>query len=367
MKRAVYAGSFDPITNGHLSIVEMGAELFDELTVAIGTNPDKKSYFPLEERLEMLKMSLRLFQNVRIDSFQNQYLVNYASSIGAKYILRGIRSGADYEYERSYRHINNDLNPNIKTVFLMPDRPISEISSSFVRGLMGYDGWEDVLEKYVPRYVYNKFLIRFEGLKKRWESLWQKIGASGNGNDSYMELLSLYGENHRAYHNFVHVASMLREFDEVRDYIENPEQFEIAIWYHDAIYNTKEKNNEEKSAELAQKTLIKAGIKPEFINNVTKLILATKHQETPQKTDEQYLIDLDLSILRESQREFDEYELDVREEYSWVPEETFKAKRAEILQFFLDRDNIYLTELFRNKYKDQAIKNLTKSIEKLKS
>ena len=130
MKKAIYAGSFDPPTNGHLWMIEQGARLFGELIVAIGVNPDKEYTFSLDERVEVLKNITRKCQNIRIDTFENQFLVDYARSVGAAYILRGIRSESDYEYERAMRNINSDLDPNIVTVFLMPPREIAEINSS---------------------------------------------------------------------------------------------------------------------------------------------------------------------------------------------------------------------------------------------
>ena len=161
MKKGVYAGSFDPPTNGHLWMMEQGAKLFDELIVAIGINPDKKYTFSLDERIEMLRKITKKCQNTTVDTYENQFLVNYARSVGAGYILRGIRSESDYEYERVMRNINSDLDPNIVTVFLMPPREIAEISSSFVRGLVGPEGWEKIIKKYVPEPVYEKFLEKF--------------------------------------------------------------------------------------------------------------------------------------------------------------------------------------------------------------
>ena len=118
--KGVYAGSFDPITNGHLWMIKKGAKLFDALIIAIGVNTDKKCTFSLEERLQMIQDSTQDFPNVHISSFENQFLVDYAGSVEAEFILRGIRTGADYEYERGMRHINEDLNPGITTNFLMP-------------------------------------------------------------------------------------------------------------------------------------------------------------------------------------------------------------------------------------------------------
>jgi len=161
MKKGVYAGSFDPPTNGHLWMIQQGATLFDELIVAIGINPEKKYTFSLDERFEMLKEITKRCQNTEVDTYENQFLVNYASSVGACYILRGIRTEGDYENERGMRNINSDLNPNILTVFLMPPREISEITSSFVKGLIGPEGWEKIIQKYIPEPIHEKFLEKF--------------------------------------------------------------------------------------------------------------------------------------------------------------------------------------------------------------
>jgi len=161
MRKGVYAGSFDPPTNGHLWMIEQGAQIFDELIVAIGINPAKEYAFSFDERVEMLRKLTKQYHNVTVDSFENEFLVNYAKSVGADYVLRGIRSQGDYEYERVMRNINSDLNPNIMTVFLMPPREIAEVSSSFVKGLIGPKGWEKTIMKYVPEPVYARFLKKF--------------------------------------------------------------------------------------------------------------------------------------------------------------------------------------------------------------
>jgi pantetheine-phosphate adenylyltransferase len=153
----VYAGSFDPLTIGHLWMIEQGVGLFDRLIVSVGINPDKRYTFTLEDRLVMLRESLREFRGVSITSFSNRYLIDYAQSIGATHILRGIRSGSDYEFERTMRNIIGDLDSTICSVFLMPPRDIAEVSSSMVKGLVGPKGWQKVVRKYVPEPVYRRF------------------------------------------------------------------------------------------------------------------------------------------------------------------------------------------------------------------
>jgi pantetheine-phosphate adenylyltransferase len=148
----VYAGSFDPLTIGHLWMIEQGVTLFDRLIVAVGINPDKHYTFSLAERMVMLRESLKQYRNLSVTSFTNRYLIDYA------HILRGIRSESDYEFERTMRNINGDLDSRICSVFLMPPRDIAEVSSSMVKGLVGPKGWQKVVRKYVPDPVYHRLL-----------------------------------------------------------------------------------------------------------------------------------------------------------------------------------------------------------------
>jgi pantetheine-phosphate adenylyltransferase len=160
MSTAVYAGSFDPPTNGHLWMIQRGLEMFERLIVAIGSNPSKSYTFSVEERLELLRASIPSAERLTIAHFDNRYLVHYAREQDARFILRGIRGPGDYEYERVMRQVNADLAPSITTTFLMPPRDMAEVSSSMVMGLVGPVGWEDQVRRYVPAPV-------FEALEKR--------------------------------------------------------------------------------------------------------------------------------------------------------------------------------------------------------
>jgi len=155
-KLAVYAGTFDPLTIGHLWMIEQGAGMFDKLIVAVGVNPEKRCMFSVDDRLEMLRQSVKRFVNVEVSSFTNQFLIAYAQSVGARFVLRGIRTESDYEYERVMRNINGDLSGGITTVFLMPPRDIAEVSSSMVKGLVGPEGWETIVKGYLPEPVFEK-------------------------------------------------------------------------------------------------------------------------------------------------------------------------------------------------------------------
>ena len=106
----------------------------------------------------MLREATSHLPHLRFEYFANQFLVRYAKSVGANYILRGVRTASDYEFERTMRYIHGDLFGDIETVFLMPPREIAEVSSTMVKGLVGPEGWQDVVRKYVPEPVYQRLL-----------------------------------------------------------------------------------------------------------------------------------------------------------------------------------------------------------------
>jgi pantetheine-phosphate adenylyltransferase len=129
---AIYPGSFDPLTNVHLDLIERGSEIFDELVVAILRNTEKSPLFSLGERRAMLEAMTERFRNVRVDTFDG-LTVDYALKVGAKAILRGIRALSDYEYELQMALMNRKLNPDLETVFMMPAEQYSYLSSKLVR------------------------------------------------------------------------------------------------------------------------------------------------------------------------------------------------------------------------------------------
>jgi pantetheine-phosphate adenylyltransferase len=167
MRRGVYAGSFDPITKGHVWVIEQGAGLFDELVVAVGHNPEKSSTFTVEEREAFLREVSQEWPNVRVTSFSHRFLIHFAQDQGANYLLRGLRNPIDFENEQVMRIVNADLDPEIATVFVMPPRKYAELSSSFVKGLVGPEGWEKVVKPYVPKCVYQGFRRKLPKKRKK--------------------------------------------------------------------------------------------------------------------------------------------------------------------------------------------------------
>ena len=143
MRRAIDPGSFDPVTNGHLDIIERGCKLFDEIIISILVNPEKKPFFTVEERREMLAEVLTSIRQgdceVKIDSFEG-LLVNYAVAQQADVIVRGIRAISDYEYELQMALMNRRLEPGIETVFMMPAETYSYVSSRLVKEVFQLGG-----------------------------------------------------------------------------------------------------------------------------------------------------------------------------------------------------------------------------------
>ena len=156
-KVAIYPGSFDPVTNGHIDIVERGLTLFDKLIVSILHNPKKEYLFPLEERLEMLKDCLKKFKGVEIDSFDG-LLVDYAASRKAHAILRGLRAMSDFEYEFQMALMNRRLNREVQTVFLMTGLRWIFTSSSIIKEAIQFGGNIDGM---VPKLVQKKLKRKF--------------------------------------------------------------------------------------------------------------------------------------------------------------------------------------------------------------
>ncbi|AXT20855.1 pantetheine-phosphate adenylyltransferase [Flavobacteriaceae bacterium AU392] len=138
MKKAIFPGSFDPLTLGHYDIIKRGVKLFDEVTVAIGVNASKKYMFTLEERMEFIRQAFVNEPKVKVTSYKG-LTVDYCKEIGIKFILRGLRNPADFEFEKAIAHTNRDLAP-IETVFLLTAAKTSYIASSIVRDVIRNNG-----------------------------------------------------------------------------------------------------------------------------------------------------------------------------------------------------------------------------------
>lgn len=196
----------------------------------------------------------------------------------------------------------------------------------------------------------------------RWQQLWQRLTGRLPAERWWLELQREYNAPHRAYHTLQHLAECLQHFDAVRNWLQHPDEVEVALWAHDVIYDTHRQDNEEASAQWAQTLLQETAAPPATIQRVTDLIRLTKHIAEPVDEDGAFLLDIDLAILGADPTRFAEYERQVRQEYSWVAWAAFCTGRAQILQSFLQRPTIYRTPFFQSRFEAQARANLTASL-----
>ncbi len=196
----------------------------------------------------------------------------------------------------------------------------------------------------------------------RWSALCRQLGAESGIEAAYRELVGGYQAPERVYHNLAHVASCLREADALHRLAVHPEALEFALWYHDAVYDPRAKDNEARSAALALAALVDMRIGGDIRSRVESLILATRHDRPATTDDEAIIIDVDLAILGQAAEVFDRYEAGVRAEYSWLSDSEFWPKRAEFLAALLARKHIFITSECRQKYEVPARQNLQRSI-----
>ncbi len=162
MRTAVYPGSFDPVTNGHLDIIERAGRVFDRVVVGVLNNAGKSPMFSIEERVEMLKKVTGHIKNVEIDSFDG-LLVDFVKMKNASVIIKGLRTVADFEYEFQMALLNKALNPEYETIFMMTDSKYSYISSSMVKELAGFGG---DLTGLVPAKIISKINQKYKLIER---------------------------------------------------------------------------------------------------------------------------------------------------------------------------------------------------------
>ncbi len=198
--------------------------------------------------------------------------------------------------------------------------------------------------------------------KDRWPALFPPETELGV-RKVFRALLEKYQEPGRYYHTLTHIKACLVQFDAVRGLLTEPPAVELALWFHDAVYQTARSDNERRSADLAAEALRQLGQGEPLIKTVRRLIRVTAHPSQPHTPDEAYMVDIDLSILGGSAQTFAEFEENIRREYHWVPLPVFTQKRGALLQTFLERDHIFHTDYFREKYGPSAKYNLERALE----
>lgn len=195
----------------------------------------------------------------------------------------------------------------------------------------------------------------------RWQQLMDGLNILPSI-ETFQALVHAYSENHRYYHNKKHIEAMLKHLDSVVDLAQYPEELELSIWFHDAIYKTRSSTNEKDSADWAQNFLSGNNCGKPTVDRVFNLIMATRHSSKVETDDEKLLVDLDLTILGSDPQTYHQFESDVRKEYQWVPSSLYRKKRKEILKGFLSKDRIYNSDFFFDTMESQARVNLEAAI-----
>lgn len=182
---------------------------------------------------------------------------------------------------------------------------------------------------------------------------------------TWRALNSAYSEKHRHYHTCEHINACLSHLVKVHQSADHPEEVELALWFHDAVYIPRKSDNELKSAEWAQAFLMENQAKEDVIGRIVNLIMATRHNAPATTSDEALLLDIDLSILGAEPEVYNQFESAIRKEYKWVPWFLYRKKRKEILAGFLGKERIYNTDYFFEKLESQARSNLVDAISRL--
>jgi pantetheine-phosphate adenylyltransferase len=159
MKKGIYPGTFDPVTNGHLDLVQRGLRIFDEIIIAVAPSPKKQPLFTLEERLRLIRESVKGYRNVQVEAF-NGLIVEYAKSRGGAAIIRGLRAVSDFEYELQMALMNRRLDMSVETVFMMPSEEYSFLTSTIVKEAASFGGSvRGLVPEAVERALSEKFRI----------------------------------------------------------------------------------------------------------------------------------------------------------------------------------------------------------------
>ena len=201
---------------------------------------------------------------------------------------------------------------------------------------------------------------------QEWQRLWGELGAASVNGGLLNQLVAAYSEPHRHYHTLQHLRECLAHAEATAMLARRPAEVTLALWFHDAVYDPRRSDNEERSAEWARSSVLAARCDAQVAQRVGAMVLATQRHNGGDDPDTQLLLDIDLSILGAASPRFDEYERQVRVEYAHVADDAFRIGRSRLLAALLDRDRIYQTKAFHDALEARARENLSRSLQKLR-
>lgn len=381
MNKALYVGSFNPITNGHLWVIQEASKLFDELVVVIASNNMKEDPYKYDNREYYIKDSIRDLKNTTVVKMPNVFHIDYAEELNAQYLVRGIRNPIDLEQETQILRFNENRNNSIRPVFLMPPKELSDLSSSLVKSLIGIKGWEKEVFNMVPLRVFEDLI------KNNLKCFHEYVGSFVEDfNKHFMTDLHSFvlidkikeyydGKIRRFYHNLEHLNNCFKWFEIISHVVSFTEEDKLAlkaaILFHDSIYeigdNVDPGNNERKSGTEAINFFMEYDHK--FSDLVYHIIKATDYSDPTDyvrySTLEPYMRDIDLAELASNYDNFTENTMKVMCEYMYIgnysPSEVVNG-RIKFLENFSKR-KLFSTKYFSDKLEQTAHENIKKELE----
>ncbi|MFZ4874077.1 pantetheine-phosphate adenylyltransferase [Janthinobacterium sp. Mn2066] len=374
MKKIGFSGTLDPITNGHMWVIGEARSLADEVIVFLSQNPAKKPQFPAEDRKRIIEQSARAcgWDNVQVVIVKGDYTARAAKKYGCDYLIRGIRTTADFDYENLIQQTNVDVLAGAKTIFVMPPRDLGSVSSSFVKALEGPVGWNWTMKKFVPAAAYQAWIL--DWLHKEWDTLWTGSGEAelALAADWFTRLTGpqAYGGAGRHYHNLDHLVHGLSELRVWADNTGASKRDSAiarkAFWFHDAVYGHDDDalfSSEEASAQLWLGSGLDAGDNLD----VAQLIRATDHFQGPaiQHPLKDAILGADLTILGQDDDVYDAYTAAIAREYGHVDPARFKEQRSLALQHLCAKaqaGQLFGDDYFSGQYNQRAVENMQREI-----
>jgi pantetheine-phosphate adenylyltransferase len=382
MKKIGFSGTLDPITNGHMWVIGEARSIADEVVVFLSENSTKQPKFSAEQRKAIIAESCaeRGWDNVQVQIVKSDYTARVAKKHGIDYLVRGIRTTADFDYENLIQQTNVDVIGGAKTLFVMPPRDLGSVSSSFVKALEGPVGWNWTMKNFVPAPAYKAWIISW--LRKEWDALWQS-GAAGPADaanaanaDAWFERLTgagAYGGAERYYHNLDHLVHGLAE---IRTWSANvgpskrdADIVRAAFWFHDAVYDHGAGggvSNEEASAQL----WLSSGLGPDIAHDVAALIRSTDHFQSAGVAHplKETMLSVDLAILGQAEDVYRHYTQGIRAEYRHVSDDRYALQRGQVLTYLrhkAEAGTLFGDPFFADQYNAQAIFNMSDEISAL--
>jgi len=381
MKKIGFSGTLDPITNGHMWVIGEARSIAEEVVVFLSENSTKAPRFSAEERRAIVLESCaeRQWDNVQVVTVKSDYTARVARKHGIDYLIRGIRTTADFDYENLIQQTNVEVIGGAKTLFVMPPRDLGSVSSSFVKALEGPVGWNWTMKKFVPGPAYRSWIL--DWLHKEWQSLWPAgdDAAAANAQAWFARLTGAdaYGGAERHYHNLDHLVHGLSE---VRAWNANtrPAQRDVdivraAFWFHDAVYTHAAADgvsNEEASARLWLESDL--AWDASVADEVAQLIRATDHFQGGAVTHplKDIMLGVDLAILGQDQEVYEHYARGIRAEYAHVEEDHYTSQRGQVLTHLRSKAEgrqLFVNRWFADQYNEPAIVNMTRELASLGS